>query len=107
MENIEELLSVIINNDKNEFENFINDMYPIDVAILLDTLDDENLLKFYKLAEDEHIAEFLEQANEEFQIRFLKLLDLKEIIKLFSYMSNDDKADILGNLPISDEKRFA
>lgn len=96
---IEVLVEILLKSEKNELEEFTSDMHPVDVAIMLDELDDENLLRFYKLADIEPMAEFLEQAEEEFQIRFLKLLKLQEIIKLFSYMSNDDKADILGNLP--------
>lgn len=100
MERIEELLSIILNDDKHLINEFLKDMHPVDVAIILDGLDDESLLRFYKLVDDENMAEFVEQADETFQVRFLKLLELDAIIKLFSFMSNDDKADILGNLPI-------
>jgi magnesium transporter len=100
MERIEELLSILLNVDKNSLNEFLNDMHPVDVAIILDDLDDESLKRFYRLVDDENMAEFLEQADETFQIRFLRLLELSAIIKLFSFMSNDDKADILGNLPI-------
>lgn len=100
MEHEEKLLTIITRNDKKEFKDFIDELHPVDVAILLDSLEDEDLLKFHEMAEDQQMAEFLEQANESFQTRFLKLLNLKAVIKLFSYMSNDDKADILGNLPI-------
>jgi magnesium transporter len=104
MERLEVLFDILLKEGNNALNEFLDDMHPVDVAIILDDLDDENLLKFHRLVDDEHMSDFLEQANEKFQVRFLKLLDLESIVKLFSLMSNDDVADILGNLPFSIRK---
>lgn len=52
------------------------------------------------------MAEIVEQSSEELQVRIIKLFDFKSIVHLFSYMSNDDIADILGNLPIKMRKNL-
>ncbi|WP_203527998.1 magnesium transporter MgtE N-terminal domain-containing protein [Clostridium thermarum] len=99
MENIEVFTDILLSNDKNSLMEFLNSYHPIDVAIILEELEDEQLLMFYELINIEQMAEILEQSNEDFQIRILKLLKYESIIKLFSFMSTDDIADILGNLP--------
>ncbi len=96
----EELTDSLIGNNKDKLYEIIDNMYPIDIAIILENFDDENLLKFYDLIDNELMAEIMEQSSEELQIRIIKLFDFEAIVQLFSYMPNDDIADILGNLPI-------
>ncbi|WP_411167502.1 magnesium transporter [Clostridium sp. MB05] len=96
----EELIDSLIENNKDKLYEIIDNMYPIDIAIILEEFDDENLLKFYDLIDNELMAEIMEQSSEELQIRIIKLFDFEAIVQLFSYMPNDDIADILGNLPI-------
>lgn len=100
----EAILNSLLENDKEKLYDLIDNMYPIDIAIILEEFDDESLLKFYGLINIELMAEIVEQASEELQIRIIKLFDFESIVQLFSYMSNDDIADILGNLPIKMRK---
>ena len=72
-----------------------------DIAIALEDFSDDDLLKFYGKIDDEHMAQILEQMDEDLQQRFVALLPYKRIIALFSYMSNDDIADILGEMPMN------
>ncbi len=105
---IEERQKALINAlfEKNRYKicEIIDDMFPIDIAIILEEFDDKNLLDFHQLMEKELMAEILEQASEELQTRFIKLLKFQDIVNLFSYMSNDDITDILGSLPIKMRK---
>ncbi|ERK30618.1 magnesium transporter [Clostridium intestinale] len=98
------LINSVLENDKEKIYEIIDNMYPIDIAILIEEFDDESLLKFYEQIDNELMAEIVEQASEELQVRIIKLFDFKSIVHLFSYMSNDDIADILGNLPIKMRK---
>jgi len=98
------LISSLQENNKDKIHEIIDNMYPIDIAIVLEELNDESLLKFYGLIDNELMAEILEQADEELQVRIIKLFDYQFIVNLFSYMSKDDIADILGNLPIKMKK---
>jgi magnesium transporter len=100
------LINSVLENDKEKIYEIIDNMYPIDIAILIEEFDDESLLKFYEQIDNELMAEIVEQASEELQVRIIKLFDFKSIIHLFSYMSNDDIADILGNLPIKMRKNL-
>lgn len=99
MERLEVLIDILLKSDKNALNEFLDNMHPIDVAIILEELESEDLLRFHQLVDNERMAEILEQADEKLQVKILTLLDLGVIIKLFSFMSNDDVADILGNLP--------
>ena len=100
------LINSVLENDKEKIYEIIDNMYPIDIAILIEEFDDESLLKFYEQIDNELMAEIVEQASEELQVRIIKLFDFKSIVHLFSYMSNDDIADILGNLPIKMRKNL-
>jgi len=100
----EVLINSVLENDKEKIHEIIDNMYPIDIAIIIEEFDDDTLLKFYEHIDDELMAEIVEQASEELQVRIIKLFDFNTIIHLFSYMSNDDIADILGNLPIKMRK---
>lgn len=100
------LINSVLENDKEKIYEIIDNMYPIDIAILIEEFDDESLVKFYEQIDNELMAEIVEQASEELQVRIIKLFDFKSIVHLFSYMSNDDIADILGNLPIKMRKNL-
>ncbi len=100
------LINSVLENDKEKIYEIIDNMYPIDIAIIIEEFDDEILLKFYEQIDNELMAEIVEQASEELQVRIIKLFDFKSIVHLFSYMSNDDIADILGNLPIKMRKNL-
>lgn len=99
-----ELISSLLQNDKNKIYEIIDHMYPIDIALVLEDFSDESLLKFYELIHNELMAEIIEQSSHQLQVRIIKLFDFQDIIDLFSYMSNDDIADILGNIPIKTRK---
>ncbi|MFP4697564.1 MAG: magnesium transporter [Eubacteriales bacterium] len=94
------LTNSLLENDKEKVHKILDNIHPIDIAIMLEEFEDEELLRLYELVDNELMAEIIEQANEEFQTRIIKLFDFKTIVSLFSYMSKDDIADILGNIPI-------
>lgn len=100
----EELINSVLEDDKEKVYEIIDNMYPIDIAIIIEEFDDESLMKFNEHIDNELMAEIIEQASEELQVRIIKLFEFKSIVHLFSYMSNDDIADILGNLPIKMRK---
>jgi len=99
-----ELIKTFKEGEIDKIFEIIKNMYPIDIAIILEEFDDDDLIKFYGILDNELMAEIIEQADGKLQKRILKKLDLKEIINLFSYMSKDDIADILGILPIQMRK---
>jgi magnesium transporter len=106
LERIEDLVRIILNEDEDKLNELIDTVYSIDIAIALEELEDEHISKFYKLINNKQMAEILEQASEQLQVRILRLMNYNNIINVFSFMSNDDKADILGNLPFGMRKEL-
>ncbi|WP_097028160.1 magnesium transporter [Clostridium peptidivorans] len=98
------LINSLLENNKDKIYETINHMYPIDIALVLEDFDDESLFKFYGLIHNELMAEIMEQSSYQLQVRIIKLVNFRDIVDLFSYMSNDDIVDILGNLPIKIRK---
>lgn len=99
MENLNVFTDILLENNKNKLNELISDMHSIDIALILEELEDDSLLSFYRLVDTSLMAEVLEQSSEELQVRILKLLEFDPIVKLFSFMSKDDIVDILDNLP--------
>ena len=98
------LTDKLLKSNRDDLNEVIESAYAIDIAIALEDFSDDDLLKFYGKIDDEHMAQILEQMDEDLQQRFVALLPYKRIIALFSYMSNDDIADILGEMPMNRRK---
>ena len=96
----EDIREALIESDEEDLNEVIESPYAIDVAIALEDFSDRELLEFYEKVDDEHMAQTLEQMDEDLAQRFVALLDYKQLISIFGYMSNDDIADILGEMPI-------
>ena len=77
----------------------MDDMYPIDIAIGLEELDDDLLSKLCTLIDKDRLAKILEQSEITLQKRILNNFSTHDIIAIFAYMSKDDVTDIIGNLP--------
>ena len=95
-----DIREALIESDEEDLNEVIESPYAIDVAIALEDFSDRELLEFYEKVDDEHMAQTLEQMDEDLAQRFVSLLDYKQLINIFGYMSNDDIADILGEMPI-------
>lgn len=103
---ITDIRNALLEMNKSKLSQMLEDMYPIDISIILEDFIDEELVKFYALTNSELMARIIEQAGEELQTRIIKLIDSHNVIHLFSFMSNDDITDILGNLPINMRKEL-
>ncbi|MEG2053651.1 MAG: magnesium transporter, partial [Oscillospiraceae bacterium] len=101
---VDSVRAALQSTDKTALAEIWEDVFPIDIAIAFNDLDDDELLSFLMFAKDQSIAAVLEQANEDLQQRMLLLLENEHVLKIFSFMSRDDVADVLGNLPIDRRK---
>lgn len=99
MENKEIFTNSLLEEDKETLYGVLDDLYPIDIAIELEGIEDELLTKFCKLVDKEQIALIVEQSEVRLQMRILSNYSIHHIIEIFRYMSNDDVTDIVGNLP--------
>ena len=104
----EDLLKKIHTGEYIPVTGFLEDIHPADIAACLNEEDvtDEELTAFFQHEDKEFLASVLEQSDEELQARAVGLLPYQDVIRIFSYMSKDDIADILGNLPIDLRKKL-
>ena len=101
-----DLKAALLNSDKDELIEVIESVYAIDVAIALEEFEDTEILSFTDRIDAEHMAQVFEQADEDLQFRIAELLGVDNMLKLFQYMSKDDIADILGEMPINMRKKI-
>jgi len=98
------LKDMLLTSSEEELYEVIESAYAIDIAIALEEFEDEELMAFFSRTDHEHMARILEQMDEDLQQRFVDLLDYPDIMGMFKYMSNDDIADIIGEMPVNRRK---
>lgn len=82
----------------------VDELHPIDIAHWLTEQKEEIIRRLFDQIEAWQGAEILEQMDEGQQAGLIRLLQDELVLELFSYMSKDDIADILGTLPIGKRK---
>ena len=107
---MEELLNqVLLSQDREVFNQIFDDYYPIDIALSLEALEDEegNLLKtFTEMASDDQLVEILKEAEPELQRQIIQSISFKRTSTLFHLMPDDDVVDILGYLSVDLRKQY-
>lgn len=84
----------------------VEEVHPVDLAIAMEEIDDEDILYLSSLLSSETLAEILEQADEDVQDHVVKILDVNHILQIFHFMSKDDIVDILGDMPANRRKEI-
>ena len=100
------LKEALLTSDQDELVDVIESAYAIDVAIALEEFTDEEIISFAERIDAERMAQVFEQADEDLQFRMAELFGVDNMLKMFHFMSKDDIADILGELPINMRKRI-
>ena len=101
-----DLKEALLTSDQDELVDVIESAYAIDVAIALEEFTDEEIISFAERIDAERMAQVFEQADEDLQIRLAELFGTDNMLKMFKFMSKDDIADILGDLPFNMRKRI-
>ena len=99
-----EFLQEIIDKiDRQEFEllkNELSELHNVDIAELIEELDDKYGKILFELFEDETSAEILVELDEESRETVLEDLSSQEIAEdLIEKLDSDDAADIIADLP--------
>ena len=81
-------------------QNF-SDFHAVDLVQFLAMYSSEELAQFCSLISKHQLAAIIEQSDLNLQLRIVQQLSIKNLLKVFSYMSKDDVADMLGELPIA------
>lgn len=100
------LTSFIANKDLEQLKELISSQYSIDIATALSELEDDDIKTFLDLLDSSDVASIIEESDESLQNKIIKLLDNRKTIQVFSYMSTDDIADILGILGFHQRKEL-
>lgn len=98
----EQLLSdisdLVTSSSDTLLKNILADIYPADIALIIDNLKDEEGLDLFKLLDDETQAEVLIELNEHQKEYILEHLSTGEISEIVGEMDSDDATDIIGEL---------
>jgi magnesium transporter len=100
------LLNIVNLQDISMLTELFEEYYAIDIALALEDFEDDDLTAFIRLAVNEQIAAIVEEGDEELQIRIINQLEPRRIVDVFTHMSNDDIADVLGELSLDLRKEL-
>lgn len=104
--NIEYLKNLIFRVDVNSIQEVLESSYAIDIALTLESFSNDEMISLHQKIGDKHMAHLLEQATEIIQRAIVNVLPYEKSLEIFNHMSNDDIADILGNLKINVRKEL-
>ena len=79
-------------------KNILADIYPADIALILNNLDDDESLELLKLLDYNTAAEVLLELVDHKRIFILEHLSVGEISHIVSEMDSDDATDIIGDM---------
>ena len=98
----EQLLSdisdLITSGSDTLLKNILADIYPADIALIIDNLNGEEALGLFKLLDDDIQAEVLIELGEHQKDYILEHLSTGEISEIVGEMDSDDATDIIGDL---------
>lgn len=99
-EYLSELRNAIRHEDTEFVKTQLNELYPADIADILDELELDESQFLYKLLEKEEAAEVLMQMEDDAREKFLTSFSSEEIAKeVIDNLDSDDAADLIGDLP--------
>jgi magnesium transporter len=98
----EQLLSdisdLITSSSDTLLKNILADIYPADIALIIDNLNGEEALGLFKLLDDDIQAEVMIELGEHQKDYILEHLSTGEISEIVGEMDSDDATDIIGDL---------
>lgn len=100
------LLDTLRTQSIDSLTEIFEENYAIDIALTLEEFSSEDLASFCHLAVDRQISAIIEEGDETLQKRLTNLLEPTRIVEVFSYMSTDDIADVLGVLSLDLRKEL-
>ena len=100
------LLDTLKTQSIDSLTEIFEENYAIDIALTLEEFSSEDLSRFCQLAVDQQISAIIEEGDETLQKRIMSLLEPTRIVEIFSHMSTDDIADVLGVLSLDLRKEL-
>lgn len=98
-EYLDQLKTAIIEKKDALLKEQLNELYPVDIALILNQLEVEEANFIYDLLEEEQAADVLLEMEEEKREALLATFSTKEIAEQLDNMDSDDAADVINELP--------
>ena len=92
----EQLEQVIRRGDVDEASAFFDQYHAVDIDEVLEDLEPADLQFFLFMLDAEQVADLIENAEPDLQPKMTRFYSTKELIEIFSFMTNADVADLLG-----------
>ena len=103
---IQKVTALIRNGEKDELADFLNDLYPQDLAPIIENLKDEEKIASFKVLELENAAKVFSEFNSEMQKVMLELLGAESVAQIVSEMDVDDATDLIIRLPEEEKAKL-
>ncbi len=100
-EYLDNLKLAVQNQDAEAITAQLNELFPEDIAEILNQLPFEDVRYVYGLLAEDYAGEVLVELNEDVQEKLLASLTSKEIAEQIDNLNSDDAADIIAELPES------
>ena len=102
----EKTLDLLQTKNFREIKSLINDLQPVDCALLLEELSEKDILPIFRLLSKENAAEtFVEMTNDSQELLLTTFTDA-ELKAVFDEMFLDDTVDIIEEMPANVVKRI-
>ena len=95
----EEIEACITDGNVETCKEIFDNYHAVDIDEVIEDFDSTDLQFFLFMLDPEDIAALLENAEDDLQVRIARFYSTKELIDIFSFMTNADVADLLGLLP--------
>ena len=96
---LENLKEDIARLDRDSVSAKVGELYPADIAEILDEVNLQESRFILRLLDDERSSEVLMELDEDVREKFLASITDGEIAELVDKLDTDDAADIIGELP--------
>jgi magnesium transporter len=94
-----QLKNAIVQNDAAFIKSQLNELYEVDIALILNQLEVDEANFIYDLLDEEQAADVLLEMEEEKREALLATFSTKEIAEQLDNMDSDDAADVINELP--------
>ena len=96
---IEKVLEMLENREFKELKDELENMHPVDVAEMLEEMDDKKMILVFRLLLKDEAAETFTEMNSDTREVLLNALTDSEIKEVMDEMYLDDAADVLEEMP--------
>lgn len=95
---LSDISDLIESSSDTLLRNILQDIYPADIALIIDNLEEKESLALFKLLDDQVQAEVILELGEHQREFLLENLSSDEITEFVGEMDSDDATDIIGDL---------